>query len=120
MATRTLSQKTIEKHRQAAIAKHNQAVAMLARRAAINVIKARLRDRGVRVTLLMPKDINGPAYKYLAQHREELIAKAEHIIATSPHFKSYRAEITTFEQKQSEPISTTSTVQISASEWRDK
>jgi hypothetical protein len=116
MATRTLSQKTIDKHRQAAIAKHNQAVAMLARRAAINVIKARLRDRGVRVTLIKPKDLNAPAYEYLAEHREQLIVEAERIIATSPHFKSWRlpcTNISTSEQKQNEPKSTTSALQIS-------
>ena len=90
MATRTLSQKTIEKHRQAAIAKHRQAVMMLARSAAIRVIKARLREQGVRLTLVKPKDINAPAYEYLAQHREQLISEAERIVATSPHFKPWR------------------------------
>ena len=116
MATRTLSQKTIDKHRQAAIAKHHQAVMILARRAAINVIKARLRDRGVRLTLVMPKDINAPAYDYLAEHREQLIVEAERIIATSPHFKSWRlpcAEISSDAQTKTQPISTTSAVQIS-------
>jgi hypothetical protein len=113
-ANRTLSQATIEKHRQAAIAKHHQAVMILARRAAINAIKARLKDQGVRVTLLMPKDINGPAYEYLVEHREELRAKAERIIATSPHFKAWRcSNVTSDAQTQNEPISTTSAVQIS-------
>jgi len=116
MATRILSQKTIEKHRQAAIAKHHQTVMMLARRAAINVIKARLRDRGVRLTLVLPKDINAPAYDYLAQHREQLIAEAEHAIATSPFLKRWRLpceNVVSDEQTQTQPKSTTSTLQIS-------
>jgi len=115
-ANRTLSQATIEKHREAAIAKHNQAVAMLARRAANNAIKARLREQGVRITLMMPKDINAPAYEYLAEHRERLRAEAEHIIATSPHFKAWRlpcAEISSDAQTQTQAKSTTSALQIS-------
>ena len=85
------------------IAKHRQAVMILARSAAKRVIKARLREQGVRLTLVKPNDINAPAYEYLAEHREQLIAEAEHIIATSAHFKAWRlpcANITTFEQKR--------------------
>ena len=116
MATRTLSQKTIEKHRQAAIAKHREVVMMLARNAAKKVVKARLRERGVRLTLVLPKDINGPAYEYLAEHRERLIAEAEHTINTSPFLKRWRlpcAEISSDAQKQTEAKSTTSALQIS-------
>jgi len=116
MAKRTLSQKTIAKHREAAIARHRQTVMMLARRAAINVIKSRLRERGVRLTLVLPKDINAPALEYLAEHRERLMAEAEHKINTSPFLKRWRlpcAEISTSEQKQNEPKSTTSTLQMS-------
>ena len=108
MATRTLSQKTIDKHR--------FAVLMLARSAAVKVIKARLREQGVRLTLVKPKDINAPALEYLAEHRAQLVAEAERIIATSPYFKSYRlpcANISSDAQKQNEPVSTTSTLQIS-------
>jgi hypothetical protein len=76
MATRTLSQAKIEKH--------CHAVMMLARSQAVEVVKARLREQGVRLTLVKPKDINAPAYEYLAEHREQLIAEAERIIATSP------------------------------------
>jgi len=107
MATRTLSQAKIEKHR--------LAVMMLARSAAVKVIKARLREAGERLTPVKPKDINAPAYEYLAQHREQLIAEAEHIIATSPHFKSWRlpcANISSDAQAQTQPISTTSAVQM--------
>jgi hypothetical protein len=116
MATRIISQKTIAKHRQAAIAKHHEVVMMLARSAAKKVIKARLREKGVRLTLVKPKDINAPAYDYLAEHRQQLIAEAEHTIATSPFFKRWRlpcAEISSDAQKQNEPKSTTSTLQIS-------
>ena len=109
MATRSLSQTT-------AVAKHRQAVMMLARRAAIKVINARLRDQGVRLTLVLPKDINILANDYLAQHGERLRAEAEHAIATSPLLKRWRlpcADISSDAQKQGEPKSTTSTLQIS-------
>jgi len=108
MASRTLSQKAIDKHR--------FAVMMLARSQAVKVIKARLREQGVRLTLVKPKDINALAYPYLAEHREHLIAEAERIIATSPHFKAWRlpfANILSDEQKQNEAKSTTSALQIS-------
>jgi len=87
---------------------------MLARSAAAKVIKARLREQGVRLTLVKPKDINALAYPYLAEHRAQLIAEAEHIIATSPHFKAWRlpcAEISSDAQTKTQPISTTSAVQ---------
>jgi hypothetical protein len=114
MANRSLSQPTINKHHQWKIEKHRLAVMMLARSAAVKVIKARLREQGVRLTLVKPKDLNGPAYEYLAQHREQLIAQAEHILATSPHFKSWRlpcANVVSNAQTQTEPKSTTSAVQ---------
>ena len=116
MANRSLSQPTINKHHQRKIEKHRFAVMMLARSSAAKVIKARLREQGVRVTLVKPKDINVLAYPYLAEHREQLIAEAERIIATSPHFKSWRlpcAEISSDAQTQTQPISTTSALQIS-------
>ena len=87
---------------------------MLARSAAAKVIKARLREQGVRLTLVKPKDINAPAFEYLAQHREQLIAEAEHAIATSPFLKRWRlpcADILSDAQTQTQPISTTSAVQ---------
>ena len=114
MASRSLSQPTINKHHQRKIEKHRLAVMMLARSAAVKVIKARLREQGVRLTLVKPKDINAPAFEYLAEHREQLIAEAERIIATSPHFKGYRlpfSNILSDAQTQTQPISTTSAVQ---------
>jgi len=114
MATRSLSQPTINKHRQAKIEKHRFAVMMLARSAAAKVIKARLREQGVRLTLVKPADINALAYPYLAEHREQLVAEAQRIIATSPHFKSWRlpcVNVLSDAQTQTQPISTTSAVQ---------
>ena len=58
----------------------------LARRSAQKAIKAQLRSQGVRLTLVLPKDINVLAKDYLAQHGEQLMAEAEHAIATSPLF----------------------------------
>ena len=109
MATRSLSH-------HATIARHRQAVMMWARRAAIKVVNARLRDQGVRLTLVLPKDINALANDYLAQHGEQLIAEAEHAIATSPLLKRWRlpcADISSDAQTHTQPKSTTSTLQIS-------
>ena len=114
MANRSLSQPTINKHHQRKIDKHRFAVMMLARSQAVKVIKARLKEQGVRLTLVKPRDINDLAYPYLAEHREQLLAEAERIIATSPRFKSWRlpvANILSDAQTKTQPISTTSAVQ---------
>jgi len=92
MATRSLSQKTIEKPRQKTIDNHRQVVMMLARSAAKKVIKTRLRNQGVRLTLVLPKDINGPAFAYLAEHREQLIAEAEHAITLALPLKAAKGQ----------------------------
>jgi len=89
---------------------------MLALMRAKKAIKARLRSQGVRLTLVLPKDINAQAREYLIEHREQLMAEAEQIIATSPLFARYRlpcAELLNDPQKQNEPKSTTSSLQIS-------
>ena len=111
-ATRSLSPKQIQER----IQQHRQAVMMLALMRAKKAIKARLRSQGVRVTLVLPAVINAQARDYLIEHREELIAEAGQIIATSPLFARYRspcAELLNDAQKQNEPISTTSALQIS-------
>jgi hypothetical protein len=82
---------------------HRQAVMVLARRAAIKEIKVKLRAQGIRLTLVLPKDINVLANDYLAQHGEQLRAEAEHAIATWPGFARWRlpcADIKTNEQTQ--------------------
>src|SRR6516164_1362950 len=111
-ATRSLSPKQIQER----IQQHRQAVMMLALMRAKKAIKARLRSQGVRLTLVLPKDVNAQAREYLIEHREQLMAEAEQIIATSPLFVRYRlpcAELLNDPQKQNESKSTTSALQIS-------
>jgi hypothetical protein len=50
---------------------------------------------------------------YLNQHRARLTAEAAEAIATWPGFASFRANVSTNAQTENEPISTTSTLQIS-------
>ena len=88
----------------------------LARRAAIKAVNANLRAEGARLTLAPPRTIRLFANAYFAVHRDELIAEAEQIIATSPLFARWRlpsANLKTNAQKQNEPKSTTSALQIS-------
>jgi hypothetical protein len=95
----------------------------LARRAAIKAVNANLRAEGARITLAPPRTIRVFANAYFDVHRDELIAVAEQIIATSPLFARWRlpsANITTNAQTtNTQPIGT-SAVQMSGSEWRDK
>jgi hypothetical protein len=48
----------------------NHAINVLARLAAKNAVKQQLRDQGVRVTLVPPRDITTKANEYLSQHPE--------------------------------------------------
>jgi hypothetical protein len=111
-AVRSLSPKQILERTQ----QHRQAVMQLARRAAIKAVNANLRAEGARITLAPPRTIRVFANAYFDVHRDELIAEAEQIIATSPLFARWRlpsADILTNAQTPSEPISTTSALQIS-------
>jgi len=82
MATRSLSPNRVAQQ----LREHRQAVMVLARQAAKKAVKERPRSQGVRVTLVLPKDINVLANDYLAEHCDELIAEAEYAIATWPGF----------------------------------
>ena len=83
---RQLSPKQIMERMQ----RHRFAVIALARYRARRTVTAELKDKGVRVTLVRPAEINALANDYLAQHGERLRAEAEQTIATSKFFKSYR------------------------------
>ena len=111
MATRSLSPKrALEKMQQ-----HRHAVAVLARQAAIKAVKRQLQAQGIKPYSLSIREIRALADDYLAEHRERLVADAKQIIATSPLFASYRvgAELASDAQSKIEPISITSTVQMS-------
>ena len=64
MATRSLSPNRVAQQ----LREHRQAVMVLARQAAKKAVKERPRSQGVRVTLVLPKDINVLANDYLAEH----------------------------------------------------
>jgi hypothetical protein len=66
MATRTLSPKQIAERTQ----QHRQAVMQLARLAAKRAVQDQLRAQGVRVSLVLPRDIAEKASAYLAAHPE--------------------------------------------------
>jgi hypothetical protein len=112
MATRSLSPKQILERTQ----QHRQAVMVLAHRRARKAVERQLQEQGLKPRYMALREINLLAQDYLAQHGEQLRAEAEHAIATWPGFARWRlpgADITTNAQKQSEPISTTSALQIS-------
>jgi hypothetical protein len=79
-------------------------------------VKRQLQAQGIKPHSLSAKEIRVLADDYLAQHRERFIADARQIIATSPLFERWRwpvANIASNAQSKIEPISTTSTVQMS-------
>src|SRR6516162_5084504 len=86
MATRSLSPKrALERMRQ-----HRQCVIVLARQSARKAIKAQLRAEGLKLSQFSAKDISIRADAYFDVHRQELIAEAEHAIATWPGFERWR------------------------------
>ena len=111
-AIRSLSPKqTLER-----IQRHRQAVIVLARQSAKRAIKAQLRAEGLKLSQFTAKDISIRADAWFDDHRAELIAEAEHTIATWPGFARWRlpcADVLQSGQNQNEPKSTTSTVQMS-------
>jgi len=111
-AVRSLSPKQIQER----IQQHRQAVMVLARRSARKAIEARLKGQGVRVSQVPPSEINALTNDYLAEHRAFFVIEAKQAIATRPAFARWRlpsANLSSDAQKQNEPKSTTSTLQIS-------
>jgi hypothetical protein len=103
-ASRSLSPKQIHERLQ----QHRSAVAVLARQSARRTIKAQLRAEGLKVSQFTAKDISIRADAWFDVHRDELIAEAEQVIATSPLFAYLKINA----QTQNDPKSTTSAVQI--------
>ena len=118
-AVRSLSpkqiQERIQRHRHAVLV----LVLVLAHQSARKAIKAQLRAEGLKLSQFLAKDISIRAEAWFDVHRQELIAEAEQIIATSPYLGRWRlpsANITTVAQSENEPKSTTSAVQMSGAE----
>ena len=100
MAARSLSPDRVAQK----LREHRSAVAVLAR------------ARGQKVAHFTAKEIAVLAEVELQRNRTRFIAEAEHTIATSPAFARWRlpnADVLQSAQKQTQPISTTSTLQIS-------
>jgi hypothetical protein len=86
MAVRSLSPKQIRERTQ----QHRQAVVVLARMRAKKAVERELQCQGLKPRYIAPREINQLAHDYLTQHRPELLAEAEHAIATWPGFKRWR------------------------------
>ena len=90
---------------------------VLARLAAKKAVQAQMKDAGIRVTLVRPAIINEQANAYLANHPElfdQAKPKVERMIREGVFGKrAQRAYLLTNSQKENEPKSTTSVVQMS-------
>jgi hypothetical protein len=107
-AVRSLSPKQIAKRTQL----HRQAVMVFARLAAKHAIQDQLRAQCIRVSLVPLAEIMRQAREYLDAHPElyqQAIERARRMGYVDPR----SANLTTNAQKQSEPMSTTSALQIS-------
>jgi Ser/Thr protein kinase RdoA (MazF antagonist) len=112
-AVRSLSPKQINEIMQL----QRQAVMQLARLAAKRAVQGKLREQGVRVTLVPPAEIMRQAGEYLANHPElyqQASERAQRMIAAGVFGKrAQRAYLLTSAQSENEPKSTTSALQIS-------
>ena len=104
MATRSLSPDRIAQK----LREHRTVVAVLAMQGAKRAVKVQIRANGLKVAHYSAKKIAVLAEAHLAQHREQLRADAEHTINTWPGF----AYLRTNAQTETQPISTTSAVQM--------
>ena len=96
--------------------RHRSAMMTLARMRAKKSVLLALRAQGLKPQDFSVREIGVLTDYYVNQHRAKLMAEAAVAIATWPGFAKWRlpsANITTNAQKQSEPISTTSALQIS-------
>jgi hypothetical protein len=99
--------------KQATVAEHQLAVMVLARRSATKAVKARLKAQGINLSYVPFRDIAALARDYLAEHRAFFVVEAKQAIATWPEFARWRcAEIASDAQKENEPKSITSAVQM--------
>jgi hypothetical protein len=104
MAIRSLSPKQVAERAQ----RQRQAVMVFARLAAKRAVQDDLRAQGVRVSLVPPADIMAQAREYLCAHPElyqQALERARRM--------GYGANLTTNAQTETQPISTTSALQIS-------
>ena len=117
MANHSLPQSTLDTFQPVSAS----AVHALARLAAKRIVTQQLRDAGIRVSLVRPAEISAKANEYLANHPElyrVALERAKRMTAEGVFGKrAQRAYLKTNAQKENEPKSTTSAVQISGAEW---
>jgi hypothetical protein len=103
------------------VRRHCSAVITLALQKAKRAIEFELRAKGLKVAHYSCRELRLMAEQYFNQHRAELIANAEEVIATSPYFARWRlpvANINSDAQTPKQPNSMGSVVQNLGSEWR--
>jgi hypothetical protein len=95
-------------------------IAVLCEFRAKKQVKEQLRRQGIKVSSVSVAEIKVMAGAWMVEHRDELIADAKRMIASSPELtKMYekeqrqRAKLESDAQSKSEPISTTSAMQMS-------
>jgi hypothetical protein len=76
--------------KQATVAEHQLAIAVLARRSARKAVETRLKAQGVKVSFVPLREINALANDYLAEHRAFFVVEAKQAIATWPGFARWR------------------------------
>src|SRR5215468_5189150 len=97
--------------------RHRSAVMTLARMRAKKSVLLALRVQELKPQHFSAREIAVLAEYYLNQHRAKLMAEAEEAIATWPGLARWRcAEFTTAAQKEGEPRSITSVVQMSGAQ----
>jgi hypothetical protein len=94
------------------ILRHRSAVMTLARMRAKKSVLLALRAQGLRPQHFSGREISVLTDYYLNQHRAKLIAEAEEVIETWPGFAYLRIN----GQKENEPTSMTSAVQMSGAQ----
>jgi hypothetical protein len=98
--------------------RHRHAVILLAMQRAKRSVQAGIRAKGLRICDFAAKEITLLAEAELERNRAQLIADAEHAIATWPGFARWRgAELTGDAQTAEARKSITSVVQMSCAEW---
>jgi hypothetical protein len=117
MATQTLSLSMPVGNRSAVLC-------TLARQKAIQAIKRQLQAGGIKLNTITARDIHIRADAYLEVHRKELIEQATEMVSKSQELRKLyereqrqlRAKLSSAAQKQNEPKSITSAVQMSGAQ----
>jgi GTPase len=102
-------------------------ILQLARHKARRAVEAEIKSRGIRPIYVPIIEIRTRANAYFDAHREELIEQTTEMVMRCKDLRKMherelkqRAKLASDAQKKTQPISTTSSVQNSGSEWMDK